>query len=53
MHLYMQVLLTVPFAVFANGCLFFLRNKSCVKILSSGEYKKCLFLETEDSVFVF
>ena len=23
MHLYKQVLLTVPFAVFANGCLYF------------------------------
>ena len=46
MHLYMQVLLTLPFTVFA--CL-----KNPFKILSSGEYKKCLFLETQVLIFVF
>ena len=42
MHLYMQVLLTLPFTVLRVS-----------KILSSGEYKKCLFLKTQISIFVF
>ena len=33
--------------------LRFSRNKSFPEILSSGEYKKCWFLKTQDSVFVF
>ena len=33
--------------------LCFPRNKSFPEILSSGEYKKCCFLKTQDSVFVF
>ena len=33
--------------------LCFSRNKSFLEILLSGEYKKCWFLKTQDSVFAF
>ena len=32
--------------------LFFVRNKSCLKILSSGKYEKCLFLRTRLNICV-
>ena len=53
MHLYMQVLLTVPFAVFADGCIYFSWEINRVsKSFQVVNIKNACFLEL-DSIFAF